>query len=197
MILSNNSYQLLIAYHVLGLLALYTVLSHLILTSTLWGQISLSLSFMDGKVEHREVESLSLSLTAVNIKLRLILEPICLTIVPRTQFFQVLHINVGEAEFIPWKSHTECFLEGSPVLLQLTGLGYLACFYWFHCIRLIPHISCPAISFQICDIDERISLLFLQKRLVQDFYFLDSIQGFLQSQQRFLQVCFENKLVGL
>lgn len=117
MVLSNNSYYLLITYHVLGLLALYTVLSHLILTSTLWGQISLSLCFIDGKVEHREVESLSLSLTAVNIKLRLILEPICLTIVPRTQFFQVLHINVGKAEFIPWKSHTECFLEGSPVLL--------------------------------------------------------------------------------
>jgi len=38
--------------------------------------------------------------------------------------------------------------------------------------------------------------LFLQKRRVQDFYFLDSIQGFLQSQQSVLQVYFEDKVIG-
>lgn len=41
------------------------------------------------------------------------------------------------------------------------------------------------------------AFLFLKKLLAQDSYFLDSIQGTLQSQQSVLQVCFEDKFIDM
>lgn len=58
------------------------------------------------------------------------------------------------------------------------------------------HTSYPVASSQFCNPEEHMSVygafLFLQKRLVQGFYFLDNIQGFLQSQQSVLQVYFKD-----